>query len=146
MAGKSKAAPKKRNVLRDMAVWASILMILFITAVPYLHLIDRSGAGMASIRDWFYVAVYFYLTIETFETANRQSNDMASFIADNVLALAGFIWGIVEFVLWRTTWTYDQWQLMFQSTLALGFDFAFGIILALRIAFAGKEREETFAQ
>ena len=133
------------------ARWASFWLVLFmlgIAASPYFPFtIDQSGYITAYIKQWLFIILYIYLAIEFNETATRSSTDIWAFIKDNGLALIAIFVGFGSLLLLMLLPGYrltpDQLHIMLQCLAAVAFDFFYGVVISQRIAFAGKERDES---
>lgn len=141
---------RRPQLLADLAKVLSVLLTLFmlsITISPFLPFsIDSDGRLAAHVKDWLFLIFGPYIAIQLHETSQRISSDVGDFLMDNGLALLAFIVGVVTFILlWLRpgyTLTPDQFHIMLQCTMWSFIDFLYGVIITLRIAFAGKEREE----
>ncbi len=138
-----------KDIPTEVARWATVLFIVFMLVIafsPYLSFSIAGGRFTAYIKEWLFLVMAAFIVIQFDETARRRSNDMAGFFKDNTLAFAALLVGILVFAaLWmlpRYTLTPDQFHIMLQCTVWASVDFVFGLVFALRIAFAGKEREE----
>jgi hypothetical protein len=132
------------------ARWATLWLMIFMLGIAIAPIVpftvDKTGYATAYTKEWLFVVIFIYLTIQFDETARRSSTNMVGFIKDNGLALACIFVGFGAFLAWsfHPTYklTYDQFHIMLQCMIAAGFDFYYGVIISQRIAFAGKEREE----
>jgi len=136
-----------KDIPAVVARWATVVLIAFMLWIAlWPFSFGMSAKFVAYLKEWLFLAMAVYIIIEFDETARRRSNDMAGIFKDNGLAFAALILGILTFAaLWmlpKYKLTPDQFHIMLQCTIWVGVDFVYGLVFALRIAFAGKEREE----
>ena len=137
---------KKNSKLSIVTNVMTIGLVLFIWSVPSLE--HWLGTGpVSAFRSWLWLALLSYLSVQQYETATRDAANSGKFMIDNGLSLLAFIFAIVIFVLsavsppWRMT--ADEKMLMLQCLAFSSVEFVFGVLFAMRIASAGKERVET---
>ena len=102
------------------------------------------------IKEWIWVALLYYLSIQTLETAQRQFTDLWDYIKDNFLALGPIFVSLAVFAitiyrliaLHEQTLDYNQFFVLAQCTAFGAFDLFFGLVLSQVIAGAPRLREE----
>jgi hypothetical protein len=124
--------------------WASTLLLTAFMVVDVTFLRRIVGpVGMLWLKNWFWVVLLIYLAIQLWGTLIRDSTQLAKFLIDNGLAIGGIV--VAAIIMTSTGFWYfppEEKMLMIQFLCFSLVDLVFGLLFGLRIAFAGKEREE----
>lgn len=127
--------------------WATILKIALMFATMYMrHVLDDGGMQVVDHTLWLFFVVY--MNIQLWAIFQRETTKTGQFFVDNALALVGLgVGGIILFLMlfvpWFKDYGHEEFSIVLQCTLWGGTDFLWGILLSQRIAFSGKERQET---
>lgn len=143
-----KHGPRRRKrKLQRISFWSTVTLIVLEFATA-LFLRDIVGdAAMVWLAEWIWLVLAVYLAIEFLDVADRDSTDWWGFAADNAAAFVGVVLTIVLLLLHYVeqrgfVLLNQEWHIMLKCLVFGAIDLGVGLILALRIAFAGKEREE----
>jgi len=133
--------------IRRFAKVLTIVLVLFEVSLIY----SRALLGdyeMAFLMHWIWLILLVYLNFQLLETTLRSSTNQLGFFEDNGLALLAVIAAIILFSLYFADvnllkrWRREEVEVLSACFLYGLTDFVWGIMIAQRIAFAGKEREE----
>lgn len=132
------------HVIEALSWISTALLILFMGMVPWLrHLVGNQGMPIIASNLWVLLwPIYF--NIQLAGTSSRSPTKMGSWAFDNFLSLLGLVLGVILMVSpWFWTRGQEEWSIIKQCTVVSIMDLAWGLAFSQRIAFAGKEREET---
>lgn len=140
--------PFRRSNIHLASLVLSGLLILFMFAVLFIRPVVGAG-GMAWLQSNFWWMMLLFLNVQLWETSQRPSTDMQGFAVDSFLAILSVLVGLGFFLLysfsqigWITSAGEEERAVILQGTLFSATDVVWGILVSLRIAFSGKEREE----
>jgi hypothetical protein len=152
MANQPKTFAIRRSAMATHVVvarWATLVLILFMLSIimpPVWGTSIYPAWLMVYIKEEWFAVLALYLIVEFDETQRRLSTDLGGFVSDNGLALLALFVGLAAFVLmgFRQGYqlTYEEYRVIRDSTIVVGFDFYYGIVITQRIASSAKERAE----
>ena len=129
------------DLVFDIAWVATLILIGFMASLLFLRNVI-GDAAMQWLYQWLWLFLLVNLHLQLWGTFQRDSEDFGKFLWDNFLALVGIVLGLGLMIFSKWFWSYpkEEWWMMFQSVAFGLFDFMWGILFALRIGVAGKER------
>lgn len=136
----------RRSNVHLVSLAMTALLIIFMVAVLGLRYVF-GDAGMAWIRQSVWIILLIYLNFQLLETCRRPSTDMRGFAIDSALAIVAVLLGLAFFLLaifvdWFKAFGTEERSILWQCTAFGVTDIVWGVMISLRIAFSGKEREE----
>jgi hypothetical protein len=123
--------------------WVStglMIVFMFVTMIYLRALVGDDG--MHWLRNWFWVAMLFYIGIQIWATLLRVSTELNRFFVDFILSIVGVIVGVAVISLGGFgQFPIEEQVLLLQMTGFGILDLFVGVLASMRIAFAGKERD-----
>lgn len=136
----------RRSNIHLASLAMSALLVIFMVSVLGLRYVVGEG-GMVWIRQSIWFVLLFYLNFQLLETCRRPSTDMRGFAIDSAIAIVVVMLGFAFFLLaifvdWFRAFGAEERSILWQCTAFGATDVIWGVMISLRIAFSGKEREE----